>query len=215
MPDPLGGLQYTWPYIAAFVIAYLIGSIPFGLILARIAGHGDIRRIGSGSIGATNVLRTGDKRLAALTLLLDVGKGAVAVVLGNMFGPDMAVLAGAGALVGHLFPVWLKFRGGKGVATALGVFLGIAWPVGLLTCSTWLIMAALFRYSSLSGIVAMAAAPAYAWWLADPQRAQLAGFIAILVILRHHTNIRRLVTGKEPKIGGREPGGDTGDHTQG
>ena len=204
MPDPLGDLSYTWPFLAAVVLGYLLGSIPFGLILTRLAGLGDIRAIGSGNIGATNVLRTGNKALAALTLLLDGGKGAAAVLLGANFGPDIAVLAGGGAFVGHLFPVWLKFAGGKGVATFLGVMLASAWPVGLLACVTWLVVAALFRYSSLAALIAAVASPAYAWWLADPQRAELAAFMAVLVLIRHHANIRRLLKGEEPKIGRKE-----------
>lgn len=204
MPDPLGDLSYTWPFLAAVVLGYLLGSTPFGLILTRLAGLGDIRAIGSGNIGATNVLRTGNKALAALTLLLDGGKGAAAVLLGANFGPDIAVLAGGGAFVGHLFPVWLKFAGGKGVATFLGVMLASAWPVGLLACVTWLVVAALFRYSSLAALIAAVASPAYAWWLADPQRAELAAFMAVLVLIRHHANIRRLLKGEEPKIGRKE-----------
>jgi len=203
VPQPLGGFEHTWPFLAGFVIAYLIGSIPFGLVLTRLAGLGDIRKVGSGNIGATNVLRTGNKWLAAATLLLDGGKGAFAVLVAARFGPDMAIVAGAGAVLGHVAPVWLRFRGGKGVATALGVLLAIAWPVGLLACATWLATAALLRYSSLAALVALAAAPAYAWLLADPQRAQLAAFVALLVFLRHHENIRRLLKGEEPKIGKR------------
>ena len=208
MPDPLGDLSYTWPFLAAVLLGYLLGSIPFGLILTRLAGLGDIRAIGSGNIGATNVLRTGNKALAALTLLLDGGKGAAAVLVGVSFGPDIAVLAGGGALVGHLFPVWLRFAGGKGVATFLGVLLASAWPVGLLACLTWLVVAAIFRFSSLAALIAVAASPAYAWWLADPQRAELAGFMAILIFIRHHANIRRLLKGEEPRIGKR-PESDT------
>lgn len=201
MPDLLGGLAFTWPYYAAGLIGYLLGSIPFGLVVIRLAGLGDIRKIGSGNIGATNVLRTGRKGLAALTLSLDAAKGAVAVLLAARFGPDMAVLAGAGALVGHMFPVWLKFRGGKGVATALGVLLAIAWPVGLLACATWLGVAAIFRISSLAALAAMVASPFYAYGLADSQRTELAALLAVLVVLRHHANVRRLLKGKEPRIG--------------
>jgi glycerol-3-phosphate acyltransferase PlsY len=201
MPDPLGDLSYTWPFIAAAVGGYLFGSVPFGLILTRVAGFGDIRNIGSGNIGTLNVLRTGNKWLAALTLLFDAGKGAAAVLIAGRFGPDMAVLAGAGAVVGHLFPVWLRFRGGKGVATALGVLAAIAWEVALLAVLTWLAITLIFRYGSLASMVSLASAPFYAVWLADPQRTELAGFMAILVILRHHANIRRLIKGEEPKIG--------------
>jgi glycerol-3-phosphate acyltransferase PlsY len=168
-----------WQVTAAIVaIAYLIGSIPFGLLLTRAAGLGDIRKVGSGNIGATNVLRTGNKGLAALTLVLDGAKGAVAVLLALRFGPELGVIAAAMAVIGHVFPVWLKF------------------------CGTWLLVAAVFRYSSLAALVAVAAAPAYAWFLADHQRGELAIFVAALVWLRHHQNIRRLLKGEEPKIGG-------------
>jgi len=194
----MGDWQLT---TAVVVIAYLIGSIPFGLLLTRAAGLGDIRKVGSGNIGATNVLRTGNKGLAALTLVLDGAKGAVAVLLALRYGPEMGVIAAALAVIGHVFPVWLKFKGGKGVATAIGVLLGLAWPVGLLVCGTWLLVAAVFRYSSLASLVSLAAAPAYAWYLAGPQRVELAIFVAALVWLRHHQNIRRLLKGEEPKIG--------------
>jgi glycerol-3-phosphate acyltransferase PlsY len=202
MPDLLGGLDYTWPFYAAAAGGYLLGSIPFGLVLTRLAGLGDIRMIGSGNIGATNVLRTGNKALAAATLLLDGGKGAAAVLIAAHWGPDMALFAGGGALVGHLFPVWLGFRGGKGVATALGVLLALSWPVGIAACATWLATAAIFRYSSLAALVALAASPAYAWLLADRQKAQFALALAVLVWLRHHENIRRLLAGTESRIGG-------------
>ena len=201
MPDPLGGLEYTWPLYLGGVVAYLIGSIPFGLVLTRLAGHGDIRKIGSGNIGATNVLRTGSKPLAALTVVLDSGKGAAVVLVAwPMFGPDMAVIAAACSVIGHLFPVWLKFHGGKGVATTLGVLLAIAWPVGVSACLTWLAAALVFRISSLAGVVALAASPFYAYWFADAQRVELVAFLAVIVIARHTANIRRLVKGEEPRI---------------
>jgi acyl phosphate:glycerol-3-phosphate acyltransferase len=194
---------YSWPYLAtALFAAYLLGSIPFGLLLTRLAGLGDIRGIGSGNIGATNVLRTGNKKLAALTLLLDGGKGAVAVLIGwRLGGPDIANVAAAGAILGHLFPVWLKFRGGKGVATGLGVLLALSWPVGVAACATWLATAALFRYSSLAALVAIAAAPVYAWMLADRQRAEFALALAVVIWLKHSANIKRLLTGTESRIG--------------
>ena len=202
MPEPLGGFAYTWPYYVAAIGGYLIGSIPFGLILTRLAGLGDIRAIGSGNIGATNVLRTGSKGLAALTLVLDMAKGAVAVLLGAHYGPDTAVLAGGGAVIGHIAPIWLGFKGGKGVATALGVLTALAWPVGILSAVTWLIVAAVGRISSLAALIAIGAAPVYAYLIVDPQRAELALFIAVLVWLRHYENIRRLLNGQEPRIGG-------------
>lgn len=200
MPDPMGDLSYTWPFYAAAVLGYLLGSVPFGLVLTRVAGLGDIRQIGSGNIGATNVLRTGSKPLAALTVLLDGGKGAVAYWIAGLLGPDMAVLAGGGAFLGHLFPVWLRFRGGKGVATALGILIAASWQVGLLACATWLAVALIFRYSSLAALIAVAAAPVWAWYLADLQRTELAIFLAVLVFIRHHANIRRLLKGEESKI---------------
>ncbi|HET8726216.1 MAG TPA: glycerol-3-phosphate 1-O-acyltransferase PlsY [Alphaproteobacteria bacterium] len=211
MPDLLGGFQYTWPFYASAVLGYLLGSIPFGLVLTRLAGYGDIRKIGSGNIGATNVLRTGNRALAAATLALDSGKGAIAVLLAGLFGPTMAILAGGGAMLGHAFPAWLGFKGGKGVATALGTLLAISPAVGVLACLTWLVVAFLFRYSSLAALVAIVLSPIYAYLLAyasvggnywaTAQEAELAIFIAILVVIRHHANIRRLAKGEEPKIG--------------
>ena len=206
MPDPLGGFAYTWPFYAAALLGYLLGSIPFGLVLTRLAGLGDIRKVGSGNIGATNVLRTGRKGLALATLLLDGGKGALAVLIGREFGPDIAVLAGGGAFLGHCFPVWLRFKGGKGVATYLGVMLAIAWPAGLACCLTWLAVAALLRWSSVAALSAAALGPLYAYLWADWQRMELAVFLAVIVFIRHHANIRRLLSGEEPKIGaGKAP----------
>lgn len=200
-----------WAVAAAAVLGYLLGSIPFGLVLTKAAGLGDIRSIGSGNIGATNVLRTGHKGLALATLLLDGGKGAIAVLIAGLFDPLLAVVAGGGAMLGHIFPVWLGFKGGKGVATALGTLLAIMWPVGVLCCLIWLVMAVLFRYSSLAALTAIAAAPVLAWALSgvaifgavwtDLPRAALALFIAVLVFIRHDGNIRRLLHGEEPKIG--------------
>lgn len=204
MIDPISW-THSWPYIAAALFAgYVLGSIPFGLVLTRLAGLGDIRRIGSGNIGATNVLRTGNKALAAATLLLDGGKGAAAALAGWEFGgPDYAIVAAAGAMLGHLFPIWLKFRGGKGVATGLGVLLALSWPVGVAACATWLATTALFRYSSLSALVALASAPFFSWWLADPQRTEFAIALAVLIWLKHAGNIWRLLSGTESRIGKR------------
>lgn len=213
MPDPLGDFSYTWPFLAAAIIGYLIGSIPFGLVLTRLAGLGDVRQIGSGNIGATNVLRTGNKLLALATLLLDGGKGAVVVILANMYmTQDYAVLAGGGAFLGHLFPIWLKFKGGKGVATFLGVMLAISWPTGIAVALTWLVIAIVFRMSSLAALVAAALSPLYLYYLSqtpfgesvfygDLQRIELSVFMAVLIFIRHHENIRRLLKGTEPKIG--------------
>lgn len=200
MPDPMGDFSLTWPFYAAAALGYLLGSVPFGLVLTKLAGHGDVRRIGSGNIGATNVLRTGSKGLAALTVLLDGGKGAAAFWIAGLLGPDMAVLAGGGAFLGHLFPVWLRFRGGKGVATALGILIAASWAAGLLACLTWLAAAAAFRYSSLAALAALAVAPVCMWHLADLQRTEFAAFLAVLVFVRHHANIRRLLKGEEPTI---------------
>ena len=190
---------------------YLFGSVPFGLLLTRLAGLGDIRAIGSRSIGATNVLRTGNKGLAAATLLLDAGKGAFAVGVFRYLGPpDAALWAGLGAVIGHLFPVWLGFKGGKGVATGLGVLLAAAWPVGVIACLVWLIVAGLARMSSLAALASLASAPVAAIFLADREIAWLALAIAVLVIARHHENIQRLLTGTEPRIGqsARPSGGE-------
>ncbi|HUB48396.1 MAG TPA: glycerol-3-phosphate 1-O-acyltransferase PlsY [Acetobacteraceae bacterium] len=188
--------------IAFILPGYVLGSIPFGLLLTRAAGLGDIRAIGSGNIGATNVLRTGNKGLAAATLLLDGGKGAAAVLLARVLaGHDAALWAGLGAVLGHLFPVWLRFKGGKGVATGYGVLIAAAWPVGLAAGATWLIVAALLRRSSLAGLVSFAVAPFLAWGLADPGTVKLAVAVAVLIYARHHANIRRLLAGTEPRIG--------------
>jgi len=202
VPGFISSLAMGWPYLLAVLLGgYLLGSIPFGLLLTRLAGLGDIRRIGSGNIGATNVLRTGNKALAAATLILDGGKGAVAVLVAqHLYGPDAAVVAGAGAFLGHLFPVWLNFRGGKGVATTIGIFLALAWPVGLIACAVWLLVALLFRYSSLAALIAVAAAPVAAWFLANHQTAGLALFLAVVIWQRHHENIRRLLKGEESRI---------------
>jgi acyl phosphate:glycerol-3-phosphate acyltransferase len=188
--------------IAGLVLGYLIGSIPFGLLLTRAAGLGDIRRIGSGNIGATNVLRTGRRGLAAATLLLDAGKGAVPVLLAaRLLGPAPALAAGFGALVGHVAPVWLGFRGGKGVATGFGVLLASAWPLGLFSLLVWLAVAAASRISSAASLSAFAAAPIVAAALGNAHVALLALLLAAIVFLRHRENIRRLLAGTEPRIG--------------
>lgn len=191
-----------WTWIIPLVGGYLLGSVPFGLVLARLAGFGDIRSIGSGNIGATNVLRTGSKPLAFATLLLDGGKGAVAALIcAAAIGPDAGLVAGFAAVLGHNFPVWLGFKGGKGVATTLGVLIAAAWPVGIAACLTWFAMAVVFRYSSLAAIIALASSPFWAYWLSGGGMVALAAALAILGIARHHANIRRLLHGAEPKIG--------------
>ena len=188
--------------IAAFVFAYLCGSIPFGILLTRLTGAPDLRTIGSGNIGATNVLRTGRKGLAAATLLGDMLKGTVAVILAGYFaGPNGAMAAGLGAFLGHLFPVWLKFRGGKGVATYIGILLGLFWPAALLFCAVWLLVAVITRYSSLSALVASVAAPIFLWWLGHAALAALFALLTLLVFYAHRGNIGRLLAGSEGKIG--------------
>ena len=203
MPDPISW-SFAWPYLAtAFLGGYLIGSIPFGLVLTRLAGLGDIRAVGSGNIGATNVLRTGRKDLAALTLLLDAGKGAAAVLIAQAWAnPDSVLMAALGSVIGHLFPVWLRFKGGKGMATTLGVLLAVNFYIGAGACLVWLLTALLFRTSSLASLAAIASTPFLAWWIAaDYQLVQLSAVLTFLIWLRHHQNIRRLLKGEEPKIG--------------
>jgi glycerol-3-phosphate acyltransferase PlsY len=195
-----------WPptvvHATALLIGYLFGSIPFGLILTRWAGTPDIRAIGSGNIGATNVLRTGNKALAAATLLGDALKGTAAVLAaGFAFGGDAAMAAALGALVGHIFPVWLSFKGGKGVATYIGVLIGLAWPAALAFCVIWLAVAALTRYSSLAALVASAAVPLVLWFIADDRTAIFFAFLTLLLWVMHRPNIARLLTGTESKIG--------------
>ena len=199
----MGGWSLAFPYVvAALTFGYLLGSIPFGLILTRLAGTADIRRIGSGNIGATNVLRTGRKGLAAATLACDVLKGTAAVlVLAWVWGAEAGIVAGFGAFLGHLFPVWLGFKGGKGVATYLGVLIGAAWPGALAFAAIWLACAALTRYSSLSALVASAATPAVLWALGSIREAQVYVLMTVLVWFVHRANIRRLLAGTEGKIG--------------
>jgi glycerol-3-phosphate acyltransferase PlsY len=184
------------------MIAYIIGSIPSGLILARVMGLGNLRDIGSGNIGATNVLRTGSKKAAALTLLLDGGKGAVVVLLARAYADaDASQIAAFAVMIGHCFPVWLKFRGGKGVATFLGVLYGLAWPIGIVACLSWLVTALVFRFSSLAALVAVASTMVWAVVLGEQQIFMLCAFLAALIFWRHAGNIRRLVDGTEGKIG--------------
>ena len=187
-------------YVLTAIIAYLAGSIPFGLILVNITGAGNLREIGSGNIGATNVLRTGHKNIAIATLILDCSKGGVTVIVAQSHGLDLAVISGVCSVVGHIFPIWLKFRGGKGVATVLGVLLAIAWQVGLTAVATWLIIAAIFRYSSLAAILALTLSTVYAWYLPDTNVSIMTTLIAGLSILRHKENMWRLIKGKESKI---------------
>ncbi len=206
-------------YAVAAIVGYLLGSIPFGLLITRAAGEGDVRKIGSGSIGATNVLRTGRRELAALTLLLDALKGFAAVmlartVLQSLFPSDpttalyMTYVAAIAAFIGHCFPVWLGFKGGKGVATMIGVLFGLAWPVGIVFCVVWLIIAATQRISSVSAITAAVTAPIFAYvaflmgWAPDGLTfALVVALLSILLIVRHHANIARLMAGTEPRIG--------------
>jgi len=199
-----------WLALALVVGGYLLGSIPFGVIATRMAGLGDIRKVGSGNIGATNVLRTGRKDLAAITLIGDGGKGAAAVGLAHLIAVQQAAaaeplacaLAGGAAFLGHLFPVWLGFKGGKGVATFFGVLLAAAWPVGVAAGATWLVVAFLLRFSSLSALVAAALAPLFALGLQrPPPTVALAAGLAVLIFVRHQANIRRLLSGTEPRIG--------------
>jgi acyl phosphate:glycerol-3-phosphate acyltransferase len=186
----------------AFVFGYLLGSIPFGLVLTRLAGTQDIRTIGSGSIGTTNVLRTGHKGLAAATLICDVLKGTVAVIVaGYCGGPDAAMLAALGAFLGHLFPVWLKFRGGKGVAVYIGVLIGLFWPAAVIFCGLWLATAVTSRYSSLSALVASFVTPIFLWWFGHLALALLFAVMTLLLFYAHRENIRRLRAGTEGKIG--------------
>src|ERR1700750_1247081 len=191
-------------YILALVIGYLLGSIPFGLVFTRFAGTQDLRSIGSGSIGATNVLRTGNKGLAAATLLGDMLKGTVAVLIAGYFGgPDAAMLAALAAFLGHLFPVWLNFNGGKGVATYIGVLLGLFWPAAVIFCLIWLATAFTTRYSSLSALVAAFVTPLFLWWVGHPALASLFVVLTLLLFWKHSENIKRLQAGTEGRIGAK------------
>jgi glycerol-3-phosphate acyltransferase PlsY len=188
--------------IVAFLLGYLLGSIPFGLILTKLAGTQDLRSIGSGSIGATNVLRTGRKGLAAATLIGDALKGTLAVVIAGYYGgPNAAMLAALGAFLGHLFPVWLKFKGGKGVAVYIGVLIGLFWPAALIFCAMWLATAFTTRYSSLSALIAAFITPLFLWWFGHPALASLFVVMTLLLFYAHRENIKRLQAGTEGKIG--------------
>jgi len=190
--------------IVALIVGYLLGSIPFGLILTRLAGSGDIRQVGSGNIGATNVLRTGRKGLAAATLLCDMLKGTAAVLLvGALFGFNISLFAGLAAVLGHVFPVWLNFKGGKGVATYIGVLIAVSWPVAIAYGVIWLTVAGLTRYSSLAGLIASAATPFLLWFLAALRPSLLFSILTIIVFIMHRGNIARLLAGTEPKIGNK------------
>lgn len=188
---------------AALALGYLLGSVPFGLILTKAFNAGDLRSIGSGNIGATNVLRTGNKGLAAATLLLDLGKGLLAVWLAGRWFPEVAGMAALGAVLGHCFPVWLQFKGGKGVATMMGVSLGLAWQLGLAYAAIWVVMLAVTRISSLSGMTAAAAVPLVAWAIGRPELVPVLGAITLIVVFLHRANIARLRAGTEPKIGSK------------
>ncbi len=196
-------LTTALPLLALVAVAgYLLGSVPFGIVMARLFGLGDLRQIGSGNIGATNVLRTGNKPAALLTLLGDAGKGGAAVLLARaLVGEDAAQVAGFAAFLGHCFPVFLGFKGGKGVATWLGTMLALAWPVGLAACVTWLVVAVIFRFSSLAALAAAALSPLWALILGLPAYVILSIALALLIFLRHRANIERLIAGEEPRIG--------------
>ncbi|CCV07052.1 1-acyl glycerol-3-phosphate synthetase component [Mesorhizobium metallidurans STM 2683] len=189
--------------VLAIVFGYLLGSIPFGLLITRAAGLGDVRKIGSGNIGATNVLRTGNKGLAAATLLLDALKGTAAVLIAGRFAPELGLWAGLGAFLGHLFPVWLGFKGGKGVATYLGVLIALAWQVALIFAVVWLAVAFLARYSSLAALTAAIVVPIALYFLSTPQIAGLFVVMSLIVIMKHRANIERLLAGTEGKIGAK------------
>lgn len=204
MPETLNWGLSVPATLIAIVVGYLFGSIPFGIILTRLAGGPDLRSIGSGNIGATNVLRTGNKKLAAATLVGDMLKGTVAVLVGAYFlgGPQAALVAGVGAFLGHLFPVWLSFKGGKGVATYIGVLIGVKASVALAFAVIWLGLAYLFRYSSLSALIASVIAPLLLWfWAEMPQAALVMAVLSVLLWIMHRENIARLLAGSEGKIG--------------
>jgi len=204
MPDPANWTIGLPLAAVAAALCYLIGSIPFGLLLTRLAGLGDIRKIGSGNIGATNVLRTGNKRLAAATLALDAAKGAAGALAGGLFAPEGALIGAVAAVVGHMFPVWLVFRGGKGVATGFGALTALAWPSGLVAVAVWLAVALTFRMSSLAALVTTLVAPLHVWYFTDLWTAIAVAIVCALIWIRHHQNIGRLLKGEEPRIGRKE-----------
>ncbi|WP_135449828.1 MULTISPECIES: glycerol-3-phosphate 1-O-acyltransferase PlsY [Tabrizicola] len=207
MPDITTSLTLL---LVTALLAYLLGSVPFGIVITRAMGLGDLRKIGSGNIGATNVLRTGHKGAALATLVLDAAKGGIAVVIARAaLGEDAAQLAGLAAFLGHLFPVWLGFRGGKGVATFLGILLALAWPVGLAVCGTWLVAALVTRISSIGALVSAASASLWLFWFNEGRMLILVFFLTVLVYLRHAENLKRIKAGTEPKIG-RKKAADTG-----
>lgn len=202
MPEPVTAMPWL---LTVALGGYLLGSVPFGLVIARLFGLGDLRGIGSGNIGATNVLRTGNRAAAFLTLVLDAGKGGLAVLGARaLFGEDAAQIAGGMAFLGHLFPVWLGFRGGKGVATFLGTLLALAPVLGVAACAAWLAGAAIFRISSLAALIAAALAPVLALFVGQSQTVLLCIALAALIFLRHSANIRRLIAGTEPRIGAKK-----------
>ena len=203
MPDPISWSLVWKFYLAALAAGYLLGSIPFGLIITRLAGTEDIRSIGSGNIGATNVLRTGRKSLAALTVLGDALKGTIAVLVGAQWGPETANIAAFGAFVGHCYPVWLKFRGGKGVATYFGLLLGLYWPAFLAAGATWLLVAGVTRYSSLAALITSIGVPVLLYVIGHVQLAELFLVIGVMIWLRHRQNVARLVNGTEGRIGAK------------
>jgi glycerol-3-phosphate acyltransferase PlsY len=193
----------TYVPIIALAFGYVLGSIPFGLLLTRAAGLGDVRNIGSGNIGATNVLRTGNKGLAAATLLLDMLKGTAAVLIAGIYGAEFAIAAGLGAFAGHLFPVWLGFKGGKGVATYIGVLAGLMWQAALLFCAIWVVAAFALRYSSLSAFAACVVTPIALYFWGRPDLAILFAGLSVVVFIKHRANISRLIAGTEGKIGAK------------
>jgi glycerol-3-phosphate acyltransferase PlsY len=190
-------------YLIAFIGGYLLGSIPFAFVVTKAFGLGDIRQVGSGNVGATNVLRTGNRLAAVLTLLGDVGKGIAAVLIARQFGDAPALLAALGAFTGHIFPIWLNFKGGKGVATYIGIVLALAWPAALAVCATWLVVAGITRISSLAALVAAALSPVFMWFAASPLYAGGAALLSALIFITHRENIARLLRGEEPRIGAK------------